>query len=164
MGRECLHLADGDLVEALESLALGQAHMDELGVHAFQVGQHEKLFNRGVVAHVAVERGVLIPPLFGSPAEEGDIQEVCLTCVRDCSLGGGDFRRNEVLFDGIGVDAVVELREGAVKIPGQRETAAFVVFEALEFLDEVKLKLGAEPRTKLEGDVPVGSCCGPLRS
>jgi hypothetical protein len=45
-----------------------------------------------------------------------------------------------VRFDGIGVDAVVELGEGAVEVPGQREAAVLVLLEALEFLDEVELK------------------------
>ena len=58
MGRECLHLADGDLVEAHEAVALRQGHVDELGVHALDVGEDEKLFDRGVVALVAVEPGV----------------------------------------------------------------------------------------------------------
>jgi hypothetical protein len=35
-----LHLPDGDLIEPFESVALRQAHMDELCVHAFDFGEH----------------------------------------------------------------------------------------------------------------------------
>jgi hypothetical protein len=38
------------------------------------------------------------------------------------------------------VDAVVDLGQGALEIPAEVETLAFLVFEALEFLDEVELE------------------------
>jgi hypothetical protein len=62
----------------------------------------------------------------------------------------------KAFLDGVGVDAVVELGKGAVEVPGQREAAVLVLLETLEFLDEVELKLRAEPRTELEGDILVG--------
>ena len=34
---------------------MGKAHVDELGIQAFEIGEEEKLLNRGVIAHVAVE-------------------------------------------------------------------------------------------------------------
>lgn len=60
--------------------------------------------------------------------------------------------------DGVGVDAVVELGEGAVEVPGEGEAAVFVVLETLEFLDEVELKLDGDLGGKLEGNVLVGIC------
>ncbi len=54
-------------------------------------------------------------------------------------------------LDGVGVDAVVELGEGAVEVRGEREATTFVLFEPLKFLDEVEFELGAEPGAKLEG-------------
>ena len=56
----------------------------------------------------------------------------------------------------VGVDAVVQLRERAVEVPGEGEAAVFVLLEALEFLDEVDFELGADPQAELEGDVAVG--------
>ena len=47
-----LHLADGDFVEPLQPVTLGQLHGDELGVEVFQVGEDEELLDRGVVAQV----------------------------------------------------------------------------------------------------------------
>ena len=130
--------------------------MDELGVQAFDVGEHEQLLDGGVVAHVAVELGVGVAPLFGGLAEEGDVEQVGLAGVGDGGLRGRDLGRDEVRLDGVGVDAVVELGEGAVEIPGEREAAVLVVLEALEFLDEVELELDGYPGGELEGDVLVG--------
>ena len=73
LGGEGLHLADGDLVEAFEAVALGQAHVDELGVHALNVREDEELFDGGIFAHVAVEFGVGIAPLPCCLSEEGDV-------------------------------------------------------------------------------------------
>ncbi len=100
--------------------------------------------------------GVGVAPLPGGLAEEGDVQQVGLAGVGDGGLRGRDLRRDEVGLDGVGVDAVVELGEGAVEIPGERKAAAFVLLEPLEFLDEVELELDGDPRGELEGDVLVG--------
>jgi hypothetical protein len=40
--------------------------VDELGVHAFDVGEDEELFDGGVFAHVAVEFGIGGAPLRNS--------------------------------------------------------------------------------------------------
>ena len=53
--------------------------------------------------------------------------------------------RDEGVLDGVGVDAVVDLGEGALEVPIQLEVVIFVVFEALEFLDEIQFELRAEP-------------------
>ena len=102
-------MANGDLVEAFEALGLGKAHVDEFGIHAFDVCEDEELLDAGVFAHVAFQAGIGIAPLAGCDAEEGNIQKVGLGGISHGSLSGGDFRRNEVCLDGIRVDAVVQL-------------------------------------------------------
>ena len=83
--------------------------MNELGVHAFDIGQHQQLLDAGVFAQVAFEFGIGVAPLSGRLAEEGDIQQIGLAGIDDGRLcrrdGGGD----EAGLDGVGVDAVVEL-------------------------------------------------------
>ena len=133
-----------------------QAHMDEFGIHAFDVGKHEQLFDGGMVAHVAFEFGVGVTPLFRCLAEKGDIEHIGFVGVGDRGLSGRDFRRNEVCLYGVGVNAVIELGEGAVEVPGKREAAVFVFFKALELLDEVELELDGYPGSELECDVLVG--------
>lgn len=65
---------------------------------------------------------------------------------------------DQVRFDRIGVDAVVELGKSAIQIPGERQAAIFIFLETLEFLDEVELELDRYPGSKLKSDVPV--CVG----
>ncbi len=99
------------------AVALGQVHVDEpLGVQAFDVGEHQQLFEGGVFAHVAFQRGVGVAPLFGGQAEEGDVEYVGLAGIGDGGLRGCDGGRYQVRFDGVGVDAVVELGQGAIQI------------------------------------------------
>ena len=71
-------------------------------------------------------------------------------------MGLGECRRQECFFDGVGVDAVADLGEGALEAPIELQTAVFVLFKPLKFGDEIEFELGAEPRTKLERDVFVG--------
>jgi len=79
--------------------------------------------------------GIGIAPLFGGLAEEGDVEQVRLAGIDGGGLGFGDGGRDEGVLDGIGVDAVVDLGEGALKIPIELEPVIFLVLEALEFLD-----------------------------
>ena len=53
------------------------------------------------------------------------------------------------------MDAVVDLGESALEVPIELEVVVFVVLEALELLDQVKLELRAEPGAELESDVLV---------
>lgn len=59
-------------------------------------------------------------------------------------------------LDGVGVEAVIDLRQGAIEVPCEGEAAVFVLLDALEFLDEVDFELGTDPHPELEGDVVVG--------
>ncbi len=110
-------MANGDLIQPLEPFTLGQDHVDELGIRALNVGQHEQLLHRRVFAHVAFEFGVGVAPLFRRLAKERHVENIRLAGVGDGGLARRDFRRDEVCLDGIGVDAVIELGESAVEIP-----------------------------------------------
>ena len=48
-GEQGLHLGDGDVVEGGEAFGLWQALADEDGVQAFEVGEDDELFERGMV-------------------------------------------------------------------------------------------------------------------
>ena len=153
--QQCLHLSDGDAVECGESLCLRQSLANEDGVEAFEVRKHDQLLKRGVVADVALGIGMSITPLLGGLAEEGDIQQVGLAGIDDGGLRLGNGGRNERFLDRIGVDAVVDLREGALEVPIELQAVVFVVLEPLKFFDEVELELHRDPGGKLEGNVLV---------
>jgi hypothetical protein len=135
---------------------LRQRHIDQFSVHTFDVGQYQQLLDAGVIAHVALQLGVGVAPLFGGEAEQGDIEQIGFAGIGDGRLRRRDCGGDQMRLDGVGVDAVVELGQGAVEVPGQRQAAALVFLEALEFLDEVELELDRNPGSELEGDVLVG--------
>ena len=58
-----MHLANGDLIEPLETFALRQSHVNELSVHAFHVREDEQLLDAGVIADVAFQLGIRVAPL-----------------------------------------------------------------------------------------------------
>ena len=61
-------------------------------------------------------------------------------------------------LDGVCMDAVIELGQCAVQVPGERQTSVFILLEALELLDQVELELDRYPGSKFKGNVPV--CIG----
>jgi hypothetical protein len=154
--REGLHLADRDSVELSESFAGGEALTDQFGVDTLQVGQHEELFEAGMVPHVAVEVGILPAPLHRRDAEQGRVKQVSLTGIDERHLLVGDFLGDQVLLDCVGVDAVVQLGQRAVQAPIGGKLPGLLLLEPLELLDQIELELDGDPRGELERDVLVG--------
>ena len=109
-----------------------------------------------MVPNVALGIGVGITPLPCRLAKQGDVEDIGLAGIDCRRLRIGHGRRDQRIPDGVSVDAIVDLGKSAPEIPIELETAVFVVFEALEFLDQVKLELRAEPGPELESDVLVG--------
>ena len=71
----------------------------------------------------------------------------------DRRLRGGHFSGDQVRLDGVCMEAVIELGQGAVEVPCQGEPPALVVLETTEFLDKIDFELGADPHAELEGDI-----------
>lgn len=71
---------------------MGKAHVDEFGIHAFDVGEDEKLFYRGVIPDIALLVRVGSAPLGGGVPEEGDIEDIGLVGVGHGGLGRGHLR------------------------------------------------------------------------
>jgi len=124
---------------------------DKRGVETLQIGEDDELLQRGVVAKVALGIGMRIAPLLRGLAEEGDVEEVRFVSIDEARLLTVHVGRDESLLDNIGVDAVIDLGEGALEVPGELESVVFVVLEALEFLDGVELEFRAEPGAEFEG-------------
>lgn len=59
-------------------------------------------------------------------------------------------------LDGICMDSVVDLGKRALEIPLQRCGTRFLVFETLEFPDQIELEFGADPHSEFKGDIFVG--------
>ena len=114
-------------------------------VEAFQIGQYHQLFQQCIVADVAPCIGVGFAPFFCGLAKQGDIEQVRFVGIDQRYLQLGDGRRYECLADGIRVDVVIDLGQGALEIPSEFETLVFVLFEALELLDQVEFEFRTEP-------------------
>ena len=154
--KEGAHLGDGDFVQLEQALRLGQTLADEHGVEAFEIGEDDELLQRRVVADVALGVGMGIAPLLRGLAEESDVEQVGFVGIDEGCLSLGDSGREERLLDGVGVDAVVDLGEGALEVPTELEAVVFVVLEPLEFLDQVNLEFSTDPHAKFKRDVLVG--------
>ena len=99
-----------------------------------------------------------IAPLSRGLAEQRDIKQIGFVGIDKRCLGLGECRRQECFFDGVGVDAVVDLGEGALEAPIELQAAVFILLKPLKFRDEIEFELGTEPRTELERDVFVSVC------
>ena len=53
-----MHLANGNLIEPLETFALRQSHVNEFGIHPLHVGEDEQLLDAGVIADVTFQLGM----------------------------------------------------------------------------------------------------------
>ena len=91
----------------------------------------------------------------GGQAKERDVEQIRFRRVSDGRLCGRDFGRDQMRLHRVRVDAIIQLRQRAVEIPRQRQAAAFVILEPLEFPDEVKPKLDGNPRREFKRDVLV---------
>jgi len=91
---ERAHLADGDGVEFGDAVAMGKAHVDELGIEALQIGEDEELLDGGVIGRVAIKFQVGIAPLPSGEAEEGNVREIGLESGGDSDLSGREISCN----------------------------------------------------------------------
>ena len=70
----------------------------------------------------------------------------------------GDAGRDEPFLDRVGVDAVVDLGEGALEVPFELEAVAFLVLEATELFHQINFEFRADPHSEFKGDVRMGEC------
>ena len=79
-------MLDGDFVQLLQALRLGNAVINHDGVDVLHVGDADELVDGSVVALVAFERRVGGLPLLVRHTEKRHIKHVSLVCVDDVHL------------------------------------------------------------------------------
>jgi len=119
------HLGDSDFIELKEALGLGNTLADENGIEALEICEDDKLLKRSMVADVAFGIGMSIAPLLGGLSEQCDIEQIGFVGIDKRCLGLSECRRQECFFDGVGVDAVVDLGEGALEAPNRASGGCF---------------------------------------
>ena len=112
------------------------------------------MIDRGVIALIALEVGILALPFLMRHAKKRDIENIRFACVDYIHLCAGDLRGDEVLLDSVRVDAVVDLRQFPLRRPADK--LLLLRLEALELLDDVYLELGGNPHRKLKRNVLMG--------
>ena len=103
-----LHLADCYGIQPCQPFRLGHPLADKYGVQIFQIGKAHELRNICVIPDIALQLRVTIPPLLCGHAKQSHVQDICFTGVNEGNLLGGEFRRDQVLLDGVGMDAIID--------------------------------------------------------
>ena len=78
-------------------------------------------------------------PLLMRLSEEGDIKNVRLVRIDDAHLRPRDRRRNEMLLDGVRMDAIVDFRKFSLRRPAKH--LLLFGFQPLKLFYKVQLKL-----------------------
>lgn len=142
--------------QLFQALPLWETLFQQEGIDGLQIGHDQQLLNGGVVPHIAFAFGIFGPPLLGGFAEQGHIQDIRFIGIDKALLILGKLRRNQILFDGIGVNPVVRACQDSLHVPSQGQPVTFVPFEPLVVLDDIELEFRGQPGGKLKGNVLVG--------
>jgi hypothetical protein len=71
-------------------------------------------------------------------------------------LSFGDLWWDDLLFDGVGMDAVVNLRQCALQVPFEGETPLLLGLQALKLKNQIVLKLRRKPCAKFKCNISMG--------
>ena len=102
---------DCDFVEAFETLGLGNAILDHHRIEILHVRDADELIDVRIVALIALLVGMLRLPLLMCLAEESDIEDIRLVRVDNAQLRPRDRRWNEMLPNGVRMNAIVDFRQ-----------------------------------------------------
>jgi len=109
--------------------------MDELSIEALKISENDELFDGGVVSDIPRLILGFTAPLHCSLAKERLIENIGLGCVGELRFFWIDLFRDEICFDRVRVNAIVDFGQGAIEIPLKRKATILVLFESLELFD-----------------------------
>lgn len=98
----------------------------------------DKLRNIGVIPDIPFFIRVAVAPFFCGEPEESHVEKIGFGCVHPVDLGRVELFRDQVLFDRVRMNPVIDLREVTPDIPSK--LFSFLILESLEFLDEVEFE------------------------
>ena len=90
-----------------------------MSVEIFQIREANQLGYIGIITDISFVVRMFIPPLFGGFAKERHIKNVGFGGIDQVHLRFRQRCWNQVFFDGIGMDAVVDLGKVAAYIPAE---------------------------------------------
>ena len=110
---------NSDSIELYESFTLGHLLVDEYGIEILHVGQTNQLVDGGIITDIAFQIRILFAPHLRSHAEHGNVQHIGFVGIDDTRLFRGHFGGNQVLFDRVGMDTVIDLGQFAFGAPAE---------------------------------------------
>ena len=115
---------------------------NQFGVDALQICKHDQLLQAGFVPDIAFGVRMRLPPFFCRDSKQRNVQYIRFVGVCITLPLRGHVRRDQHIFDRIGVHPVVDFCQRPIEIPAQRETAVLIVFQPLIVLNNIQLELG----------------------
>ena len=115
---------------------------NQFGVDALQICKHDQLLQAGFISDVALGVRMRLPPFFCRNSKQRDVQHIRFVGVCITLPLRRHVRRDQHIFDRVGVYPVVDLCQRPVEVPAQRETAVLVIFQPLIILDNIQFELG----------------------
>ena len=97
-------------------------------VKAFEIGEHDQLFNGRVIAHVACFLRIMFAPLLGCVAVERHVEYVGFVGVDLAGLCRAQVLGDQVLGDCVGVYPVVDFAQATGEVPFQTAALDFFIF------------------------------------
>lgn len=70
---------------------------------------------------------------------------------------GGDVLGDQMHFDGVGMDSVIDLGQRSIQIPAQGKTAVLFRLQSLIILDNIQLELRRNPGCEFKRNVRLPS-------
>ena len=110
---------NSDSIELYKPFTLRHLLVDEYGIEILHVGQTDQLVDGGIIPDIAFQIGILFSPHLRGHAEHGHVQHVGFIGIDDACLLRGHLDRNQVLFDRVGMDTVIDLGQFAFGAPAE---------------------------------------------
>ncbi len=134
---------DGDCIQFYQAPRRGNVLSDEVRIEILQIRKTHQLRDIGIIPDIPLFVRVAVPPFFCRGPEERHVEEICFGCIHPVDLCRVELSRDQVLFDCIRVDPVIDLREVPPDIPA--EFPVLIFLESLEFFDEIELEFYRDP-------------------
>ena len=113
---------------------------DQLGVDAFHISKHDQLLQACFIPDIALGVRMRLPPFFCRNSKQRDVQHIRFVGVCITLPLRRHVRRDQHIFDRVGVYPVIDLCQRPVEVPAQRESAVLIIFQPLIILDDIQLE------------------------
>ena len=102
---------DRDCIQFYQPIGLGNIFADEMCIEILEVGEADQLRDIGVIPDIPFFIRVAVAPFFCGESEERHVEEIGFGCVHPVDLGRVEFFWDQVLFDRVRMNPVVDLCE-----------------------------------------------------